>query len=187
MKNKKFWLIIAFFTLTVPGFMLFSYWYLGIFSPVQVSDSAEKIELVLIGGRVNGDYNKTGQEVVKTRRLLLEQGFPCEPILVYFDNAITTGKAYLRSMGGCIMPPNLPPQLLQTLLQTGREKHSIIMPRAIRIRTYAQTAVALRKVWKEIARLSEQNRKLVFPLVQRIGDDGGNDFLIGTEPSEGSH
>lgn len=179
MKNKKFWLVIAFFTLAVPGFMLFSYWYLGIFSPVQITETSEKIELTLIGGRINGDYNKTGQEVVKTRHLLLEQGFPCDAVLVYFDNAINTGKAYLRSMGGCLLPNNLPPQLLQSFLQAGREKQSIVISDAIRLRTYAQTAVALRKAWRELARLAEQNRRLVFPLVQRIGEDGDSEFLIG--------
>ncbi|HNJ67477.1 MAG TPA: hypothetical protein PKW28_16400, partial [Turneriella sp.] len=43
----------------------------------------------------------------------------------------------------------------------------------------AQTAVGLRKVWTEIARLSEQGRQLQFPLVQRIREDGTNEFLIG--------
>jgi hypothetical protein len=178
MKNKRFWLVIAIFTFTVPGFMLFSYWYLGIFSAVRISP-AGALDLSVIGGQVAGDYNKTGAEVVKTRRLFEANGFGCEPVLVYFDNAITTGKPYLRSVGGCVLLSDLPENLLQELLKQGRQKYRVKFVRSVRIETYAQTAVGLRKVWTEIARFSEQGRQLKFPLVQRIRADGTNEFLIG--------
>ena len=178
MKNKKFWLVIAVFTLTVPGFILFSYWYLGIFSAVRISP-ASALDLTVIGGQVTGDYNKTGAEVVKTRQLLEANGFTCDPVLVYYENAITTGKPYLRSAGGCILAKELPENLLKDLLRKGRQRHRVEFARSVRIETYAQTAVGLRKVWTEIARLSEQGRQLQFPLVQRIREDGTNEFLIG--------
>ncbi|MFZ5630432.1 MAG: hypothetical protein ACOY5B_14975 [Spirochaetota bacterium] len=178
MKNKRFWFTIGIFTLTVPGFILFSYWYLGIFSPVRLS-AASQHNLTVIGGEVSGDYNKTGAEVVKTRRLLEANGFACEPVLIYYENAITTGKPYLRSVGGCSLPTDLPARLSQELLRDGRQKRTVQFARGVRIETYAQTAVGLRKVWTEIARLSEQGRQLQFPLVQRIRDDGTNEFLIG--------
>jgi hypothetical protein len=41
--------------------------------------------------------------------------------------------------------------------------------------------VGLRKVWTEIARLSEQGTELQFPLVQRIYEDGTNEFVIGVK------
>jgi hypothetical protein len=178
MKNKRFWLVIGVFTLTVPGFMIFSYWYLGIFSSVRLTPARE-FEMTIIGGEVAGDYNKTGAEVVKTRRLLEDNGFSCEPALVYYENAITTGKPYLRSAGGCLLPKGLPEKLLKALLRDGREKRTVQFARGVRMEIYAQTAVGLRKVWTEIARLTEQGRQLQFPLVQRIRDDGTNEFLIG--------
>jgi hypothetical protein len=180
MKNKRFWLVIGIFTLTVPGFMIFSYWYLGIFSSVRLTPATE-FEMTIIGGEVAGDYNKTGAEVVKTRRLLEANGFVCEPALVYYQNAITTGKPYLRSLGGCLLPKDVPARLLGELIRSGREKRTVEFSRSLRIKTYAQTAVGLRKVWTEIARLSEQGTKLQFPLVQRIYEDGTNEFVIGVK------
>lgn len=178
MKNRRFWLTLAVFTLAAPGFILFSYWYLGIFSQVRITP-ASSLEWSILAGGVAGDYNKTGAEVVKTRRLLEANGFPCEPVLVYLENAITTGKPYLRSAGGCILPKDLPANLLADFLRQGRQKHIVRFARGVRIETYAQTAVGLRKVWTEIARLSEQGRQLQFPLVQRVREDGTNEFLIG--------
>ncbi len=178
MKNKRFWLLIAVFTLTVPGFIFFSYWYLGIFSAVRIS-AAGAFALRVIGGEVAGDYNKTGAEVVKTRQILAANGFSCDPVLVYYENAITTGKPYLRSAGGCVVEKELPDNLLKDMLRQGRQEFRVEFARGVRIETYAQTAVGLRKVWTEIARLTEQGRQLTFPLVQRIREDGTNEFLIG--------
>lgn len=169
---------MAVFTLLVPGFIIFSYWYLGIFSGVRIAPSGA-IDVTLIGGEVMGDYNKTGAEVVKTRHLLEANGFACDPVLVYYENAITTGKLYLHSVGGCALAKDLPESLLKDLLRQGRQKHAVRFARGVRIETYAQTAVGLRKVWTEIARLTEQGRQLQFPLVQRIRADGTNEFLLG--------
>jgi hypothetical protein len=62
--NKKFILIMLAFTLTVPGFFIFSYWHLGIFADMTVTNLQEK-HLTAIVRNHSGDYNKTGEEVVK--------------------------------------------------------------------------------------------------------------------------
>lgn len=175
--NRKFWLAIALFTLTVPGFILFSYWYLGIFSSMEISEISDQ-EFTIAGGEVVGDYNKTGAEVVKTRRLFLEAGRKCEPVLLYSNNAITTGKPYLRSVGGCVLSSALTADQQKLLGNEKIQIQQVKIARGLRLRTYGQTAVALRKSWTEIARLTEQGNELVFPLVQLVRDDGTNDLLI---------
>lgn len=176
--NKKFMLVIAAFTLTVPGFFLFSYWYLGIFSSVEISEITD-YNAVVYAGRHQGDYNKTGGEVVKTRKLVMANGLACEPVLVYFENAITVGKPNLHSAGGCVVNGALLPHVLQALRDQNREKISLKIHKGYRLKTYAQTAVALRKVWTELARLSDKGINLQFPLVQLVRENGDSEFLIG--------
>lgn len=178
--NKKFILIITAFTLTVPGFFLFSYWHLGVFSGFEVAPLAP-YKTVFYGGRHQGDYNKTGGEVVRTKRLLKELGAECTPVLVYFENAMTTGKPNLRSAGGCISDTNLSAGAKATLSKEGRETITLDIKKGYRLTTYAQTAIALRKVWTELARLVDKGVVLRFPLVQLVHENGNSEFLIGTE------
>ena len=175
--NKKFILIIAAFTITVPGFFLFSYWYLGIFSNFEIA-SAENFQVAFYGAEHSGDYNKTGEKVVQTKRLLKAHAVECLPVLVYRDNAITTGKPYLRSWGGCILSEKLPAYVVTDLAKNGMNRHEFSFARGYRLRTYAQTAVALRKAWTEIARLSEHGANLDFPLFHRVHEDGTSEFYI---------
>ncbi len=181
--NKKFILIIAAFTLTVPGFFIFSYWYLGIFSAVEITEVRDYTATVY-AGRHQGDYNKTGGEVVKTKRLLESLFLACEPVLVYFENAITTAKPNLQSAGGCIVPAVVTPAVAKILKAQGREPIQIAIGEGYRLKTYAQTAVALRKIWTELARLSDKGVVLRFPLVQLIRENGDSEFLIATTRSQ---
>lgn len=178
--NKKFLLIIVAFTLTVPGFFIFSYWHLGVFSSVDVAPLTP-YSAVLYGGRHQGDYNKTGGEVVKTKQLLKRFGAECEPVLVYFENAMNTGKPNLRSAGGCIVGTNLPASVQAALKEEGRESITLDIKKGYRLTTYAQTAVALRKVWTELSRLVDKGNVLKFPLVQLVRENGNSEFLIGVE------
>lgn len=179
--NRKFILIIAGFTITVPGFFLFSYWYLGIFSSIEGAPLQPFVARVYAAEH-SGDYNKTGEKVVQTRRLLKSYALPCQPVLIYHDNAIVTGKAYLKSSGGCITDEKLPAHVEAALRQNGMNAVSLKIPSGYQFKTYAQTAVALRKVWPEIARLTDKGAVLKFPLVHLVRDDGTNEFLIGTGP-----
>lgn len=178
--NKKFILIITAFTLTVPGFFLFSYWHLGIFSSVAVNP-LDGYSAVFYGGHHQGDYNKTGGEVVKTRRLLQSLATECQPVLVYFENAMTTGKPNLRSAGGCILQSQPAGQVLAALKKDGREPIQLEIKKGYRLTTYGQTAVALRKVWTELSRLVDKGKVLKFPLVQLVRENGDSEFLIGIE------
>jgi len=178
--NKKFILIITAFTLTVPGFFIFSYWYLGIFSGVEVTGLGG-YSAVVYGGQHQGDYNKTGGEVVKTRRLLQTLATECQPVLIYFENAMTTGKPNLRSAGGCILEAKPAAHVLAALKKDGREAINVEIKKGYRLTTYAQTAVALRKVWTELARLVDKGIVLRFPLVQLVRENGDSEFLIGIE------
>lgn len=178
--NKKFLLIIVAFTLTVPGFFIFSYWHLGVFSSVDVAPLTA-YQAVLFGGRHQGDYNKTGGEVVKTKKLLKSLGAECEPVLVYFENAMNTAKPNLRSAGGCIVGTKLPASVQSALKKDGREAITLDIKKGYRLTTYAQTAVALRKVWTELARLADKGNVLKFPLVQLVRENGNSEFLIGVE------
>ncbi len=179
--NKKFLLIIVAFTLTVPGFFIFSYWHLGVFSSVEVAPLTGSYSAVLYGGRHQGDYNKTGGEVVKTKRLLINLGAECEPVLVYFENAMNTAKPNLRSAGGCIIATNAAPNLVAALKKEGREAITLDIKKGYRLTTYAQTAIALRKVWTELARLVDKGTVLRFPLVQLVRPNGDSEFLIGID------
>jgi hypothetical protein len=178
--NKKFIVIIAAFTITVPGFMLFSYWYLGIFSSMSAS-AVVKYSASAYVGLHNGDYNKTGEQVVKTSRILRSYAFNCKPILIYFENAISVGKPYLKSAGGCIVESAIPPHVVQALKKNGVEVQKFVIPVGQRLATYGQTAVGLRKVWTELARLTDRGVQLKFPLLQIIHENGENEFLIATE------
>jgi hypothetical protein len=181
--NKKFILVIVAFTLTVPGFFLFSYWYLGIFSSVDITE-IDNFDAVIYAGRHQGDYNKTGGEVVKTRKIVMANGLVCEPVLVYFENAITTGKPNLHSAGGCRVNGAILPHVLQALRDQNREKIVLKVQKGYRLKTYAQTAVALRKVWTELARLSDKGINLKFPLVHLVRENGDSEFLIGIVTDE---
>jgi hypothetical protein len=178
--TKKFVLIIAAFTITVPGFFLFSYWFLGIFSGMTTS-AIRDFHLTFYAGRHYGDYNKTGEEVVKTRRLLLSHGLPCKPVLVYFDNAINVGKPYLKSAGGCENNSELPKKVLDLLAAAKIEKMTVDISTGYKLSTYAQTAVALRKSWTELARLSDAGVELTFPMVQLVHENGDNEFIIASK------
>lgn len=175
--NKKFILIILVFTVTVPGFFLFSYWFLGVFSGVTQSD-VKNFSTTFYGIEHQGDYNKTGEGVVKTMRLLESYAFPCAPILLYRDNAITVGKIYLKSVGGCITDNNLPAHVVKALNNAKMLRYDVRIETGYRFATYAQTAIALRKVWPEIARLTDKGDELKFPLVQLVKPTGDNEFLI---------
>lgn len=175
--NKKFVLIIAAFTITVPGFFLFSYWFLGIFSSMEIQPLKD-FKLVVYAGEHNGDYNKTGEKVVLTRKLLLSHSIECKPVLIYQENAITTGKPYLRSLGGCGTAQTPPAQVITEMSKTGIRRYEFDIRSGYRLKTYAQTAVALRKVWNEIARLTEKGVDLKFPLLHIVHDDGTNEFVI---------
>lgn len=177
--NKKFILIIAAFTITVPGFFLFSYWFLGIFSSMEIQP-VKDFKLVVYAAENAGDYNKTGEKVVQTRKLMMSYAIVCKPVLVYQDNAITTGKPYLRSLGGCSVSESLPAHVLAALSKAGMKRYEFDIQKGYTLKTYAQTAVALRKVWNEIARLSEKGVELKFPLLHMVHDDGTNEFVIDT-------
>ena len=178
--NKKFILIIAAFTITVPGFFLFSYWFLGIFSSMETRPLKD-FKLVIYAAENNGDYNKTGEKVVLTRKLLLSYAIACKPVLVYQENAITTGKPYLRSLGGCSVSEALPVHVVTALSKAGMRRYEFAIPKGLTLTTYAQTAIALRKVWNELARLSEKGVELKFPLIHSVHDDGTNEFSIAVE------
>lgn len=175
--NKKFILIIAAFTITVPGFFLFSYWFLGIFSGMDIQPLKD-FKLVVYASEHNGDYNKTGEKVVQTRKLLLSYAIPCKPVLVYYENAITTGKPYLRSLGGCSVSEILPAHVTAAMSKNGIQRYEFDIRNGYTLKTYAQTAIALRKVWNEIARLSDKGVDLKFPLLHMVHDDGTNEFVI---------
>jgi len=179
MKNKKFWLVITVFTISVPGFIIFSYWFLGIFSSITVSEvGAQKFTLWV--GDHSGDYNKTGENVVKVSRIFASYALSCKPALIYFENAITTGKPYLKSAGGCIVgDEKLPAHVEKELLAMKSRKLTLEMQQAYKFTMYAQTAVALRKVWVEIARLTDKQREVKFPLIQIVQATGDNDFYLG--------
>lgn len=176
--NKKFVLIIAAFTITVPGFFLFSYMFLGVFSGVERSD-VKNFSIAVYAGDHSGDYNKTGEQVVKTQRLLASFASPCEPVLIYYDSAITTGKPYLKSAGGCIAEKNLPKHVIQALAEQQRRLIEIKIDSGYRFTVYAQTAIALRKIWTELARVTDSGKELKFPLVQIVRATGENEFYIG--------
>lgn len=176
--NKKFILIIAAFTITVPGFFIFSYIYLGVFSSAERSEG-QTFAATVYAGEHRGDYNKTGESVVQTRRLLQSFALPCEPVLIYFENAITMGKPYLRSAGGCITEKNLPAHVLKALASEGKKPFVLNIGPAYKFTIYAQTAIALRKIWTELARITDTGRELKFPLVQIVRPNGDNDFFIG--------
>lgn len=183
--NKKFVLIIAAFTVTVPGFFLFSYLYLGVFSGVERSDK-QNFSAVVYAGEHRGDYNKTGEQVVKTQRLLQSFAMPCEPVLIYFDSAITVGKPYLKSAGGCITEKNIPPHVLTALNRENRIPVKIHIEAGYKFSVYAQTAIALRKVWTEIARVTDSGKEVKYPLVQIVRESGQNDFFLGAVNPESS-
>jgi hypothetical protein len=176
--NKKFILIIAFFTITVPGFFIFSYWYLGIFGSFERSE-VTGYHFIAHAAPHTGDYNKTGEQVVKLRRILLSYALPCEPVLIYYDNVAEKGKPYLRSAGGCISEDRIPPHVLKELAAVGSRAIAIRIDHGARFIIHAQTAVALRKIWPEIIRMADAGAGLKFPLVQRIYDDGRSEFVIG--------
>lgn len=165
------------FTLTVPGFFIFSYWHLGIFADMAVADLGEAHISAVVRNHA-GDYNKTGEEVVRVKRLLASYALPCEPILIYFDNAITTGKPYLKSAGGCITEQKIPAHVWAELRQQDMIAHETIIRAGFRFTMKAQVAVALRKVWTEIARITDRGTELRFPLVQIVRENGQNDFYI---------
>ncbi len=175
--NKKFILIIAVFTITVPGFFLFSYWFLGIFSSIEVSPLTDFHRTVFAAEHA-GDYNKTGEKVVATRNFLLSYAIQCEPVLVYQQNAITTAKANLRSLGGCSTTEALPAHVAAAMPKAGITRHEFEIRRGYRFKTYAQTAIALRKAWNEVARLSEKGVALEFPLLHVVHADGMNEFAV---------
>jgi hypothetical protein len=175
--NKKFILIIAAFTITVPGFFIFSYIYLGVFSGATRSEG-QTFAATVYAGEHRGDYNKTGEQIVQTRRLLQSYALPCEPVLVYFENAITVGKPNLKSAGGCITEKNLPAHVVKDLAAQGKKPYEIKITPAYKFTIYAQTAIALRKIWTELARLTDAGRELQFPLVQIVRPNGDNDFFI---------
>jgi len=175
--NKKFILIIAAFTITVPGFFLFSYLFLGVFSGVERSD-LKNFSIAVYAGDHSGDYNKTGEQVVKTQRLLASFASPCEPVLIYYNSAITTGKPYLKSAGGCIAEKNLPKHVVQALTEQQRHLVEIKIDSGYKFTVYAQTAIALRKIWTELARVTDSGKELKFPLVQIVRATGENEFYI---------
>lgn len=175
--NKKFWLIITAFTISVPGFIVFSYWYLGIFSSITVVESTPQ-KFTVYAADHSGDYNKTGEHVVRTSRILASYAFSCKPILIYFDSVITTGKPYLRSAGGCVVDAMLPKHVVQELAQQKITARTLDFKKPYKLSMYGQTAVALRKVWVEIARLTDKHIELKFPLVQLVHATGENDFLV---------
>jgi len=176
--NKKFILIIAFFTITVPGFFIFSYWFLGIFGSFERSE-VTGYRILAHAAAHTGDYNKTGEQVVKLRRIFLSYALPCEPVLIYYDSVAEKGKPYLRSAGGCISEDKIPPHVLKELEAAGSRAIEVRVDRGIRFTIRAQTAVALRKIWPEIIRMTDAGTALKFPLVQRIYDDGRSEFVIG--------
>lgn len=175
--NKKFILIIVAFTVTVPGFFLFSYWFLGIFSSMEVTP-LKNFKLDIYAAEHQGDYNKVGEKVVMTRKILMSYAIACKPVIVYHENAITTGKPYLRSLGGCSTAEIPPAHVVTAMLKAGIRRHEFNISSGYTLKTYAQTAVALRKVWNEIARLSEKGVDLKFPLLHLVHEDGTNEFAI---------
>jgi hypothetical protein len=89
---------------------------------------------------------------------------------------MTTGKPNLRSAGGCILEAKPAEHVLAALKKDGREAISIEIKKGYRLKTYAQTAVALRKVWTELARLVDKGVVLRFPLVQLVRENGDSEF-----------
>lgn len=176
--NRKFILIMLVFTLTVPGFFIFSYWHLGIFSDMTVTELKGTRVAAIVRNR-SGDYNKTGEEVVRVKRLLASYALPCEPVLIYFDSAITTGKPYLKSAGGCITEEKIPAHVQVELNKQDMRPIEVRIGAGYRLAMKAQTAVALRKVWTEIARITERGTELRYPLVQLVRESGLNEFYIG--------
>jgi hypothetical protein len=125
--NKKFLLIIVTaFTLTVPGFL---YFFILAFRCVQ--QRRRRTGLSALQRRSStaashqGDYNKTGGEVVKTKQTAAKDSRQpnASRYSIYFENAMNTGKPNLRSAGGCIRRQRICPQSMcrRHLKEEGRE------------------------------------------------------------------
>lgn len=177
MKKLRFWLVIGFFTLTVPGFILYSYWHLGVFSSIAMKPVANQ-KFILIGGASQGDYNNTGAEVVKTRDFFNAASLHCRPALLYQDNPAKIVKPQLRSFGGCLVDENDAGAYLRQLKASGRLQATALFQDGMQISMYGQTAVALRRGIGEIERLTKEGRNPTYPLLQLVEDDGTNHFFI---------
>ncbi|HRP69478.1 MAG TPA: hypothetical protein PLY93_08105 [Turneriella sp.] len=178
--NKKFILIMLFFTLTVVGFFIFSYLFLGVFSDFKRTQNVS-FNAVVYAGVHEGDYNKTGKEVVETRNIFLANGLTCTPILVYYDDVQKVGKPYLKSLGGCSAEKEPPTEVIKILREKNKMRYTFSLKRADQFSIYGQTAVVLRKIWPELVHLSEKGAKFKFPVLQVVHDNGDSDFYVEAE------
>lgn len=177
MKKLRFWLVIGFFTLTVPGFIFYSYWHLGVFSSITLESVANQ-KFILLGGVSQGDYNNTGAEVVKTRDIFNAASLRCRPALLYKDNPAKIVKPQLRSVGGCLVDEKDASAYMRQLKASGRVQSTAVFQNGIQISMYGQTAVALRRGIGEVERLAKEGRNPTYPLLQLVDDDGTNHFFI---------
>ncbi|MCX7634019.1 MAG: hypothetical protein N2Z22_11875 [Turneriella sp.] len=178
MKNRRFWVIVLVFTISVPGFMVFSYWHLGVFSSVEMALAEEK-SLMMLVKPTRGDASKAAAAASELNRLFHSMGKRCTPVLVYFDDPQKTIKANLRAAGGCIAQEKF------FIVDPAAEWQTITLRKHLVLTTYAQTAVALRKVWRKLYGLRTQY-DWQLPLVQVVQADGTNEFRIAIMEPQGS-
>lgn len=170
--KHKFILLMLFFTITVPGFLVFSAWQMGLFKTPEPSLHNYAAQN-FIGLPHRGEYQKAGEKISHLYRLFLEKKLACVTAAILHDDPEKVVKNMLRSSGGCIST-EIPKDL-----QAPYERITIPAGEYLQVTMNAHPSVALRKGYGHLIKASrEKNLKVVFPIIQSNDEHGVFTFRI---------
>ena len=95
-------LFFIFCILMVPGLFIFVFYYTGAFHTVYIRET-KKQAINIIGYIYMGNYQKTGEAIIKAKNVLHKYGQPCVPVAVFYSDESKVITKLRKSIGGCVI------------------------------------------------------------------------------------